>query len=234
MRYPHTVDGRQVELVERYLEMARRVAAMMYPRVRDHVAFDELVALANAGLTEAAARYDPARGVAFPTFAWYRIQGTMLDGLRKSAVMPRRTWARLVAARETARPDTRCALPGASLAGALPGGARGAMARPAPSIELGLVLSLEALRAGGFDAAGEAPGPADGLDLARSAARLHDAVARLPDKQRQIVRMHYWEGKNLLEAGAALGLSKSWTSRLHAQAVTRLRALLDRDPGNSD
>jgi len=210
-----------VELVERYLEMARRVAATMYPRVRGHVAFEELVALANAGLTEAAARYDPARGVAFPTFAWYRIQGTMLDGLRKSAVLPRRTWARLVALRtaEAARPGVVRALPG------------DAMARPAPPIDLALVLSLEALRAGGFDAAGDAPGPADGLDLARSAARLHDAVARLPDKQRQIVRMHYWEGKNLLEAGAALGLSKSWTSRLHAQAVAQLRALLDGDPG---
>jgi len=220
--------------VERYLEMARRVAATMYPRVRGHVAFEELVALANAGLTEAAARYDPARGVAFATFAWYRIQGTMLDGLRKSAVLPRRAWARLVALRtaEATRTGVLRAQHGVSLVDPVTGGARDALARPAPPIDLAVVLSLEALRAGGFDAAGDAPGPADGLDLARSAARLHDAVARLPDKQRQIVRLHYWEGKNLLEAGAALGLSKSWTSRLHAQAVAQLRALLDGVPGS--
>ena len=38
---------------------------------------------------------------------------------------------------------------------------------------------------------------------------------------------HYWEGKNLLEAGAELGISKSWASRLHAQAVERLRDAVD-------
>jgi len=41
------------------------------------------------------------------------------------------------------------------------------------------------------------------------------------------VTKHYFEGKNLLEAGAELGLSKSWASRLHAQAVGRLRAWID-------
>jgi RNA polymerase sigma factor for flagellar operon FliA len=38
---------------------------------------------------------------------------------------------------------------------------------------------------------------------------------------------HYWEGKNLLEAGAELGMSKSWASRLHAQVVEKLRAIVD-------
>ena len=38
---------------------------------------------------------------------------------------------------------------------------------------------------------------------------------------------HYWEGKNLLEAGAELGISKSWASRMHAQAVEKLRAVVD-------
>ena len=38
---------------------------------------------------------------------------------------------------------------------------------------------------------------------------------------------HYWEGKNLLEAGAELGISKSWASRLHAQVVEKLRAVVE-------
>src|SRR5262249_6733041 len=72
---------------------------MVYPRVREHVEFDELVALANAGLTEAAQRYDPERGIAFATFAWYRVQGSIIDALRKSSQLPKRVWARLVALR---------------------------------------------------------------------------------------------------------------------------------------
>jgi RNA polymerase sigma factor FliA len=172
-------------LVARHLELARRAAGMIYPRVRSRVSFDELRALANAGLAEAAQRYDPARGATFATFAWYRIHGAIFDGLRRST-------------------ERRATAPAA-------------------------VVSLEALRDRGFDAAGDAPAPDDGIDRARRAARLRAAIAQLPDKPRQIVTKHYFEGKSLLEAGAELGLSKSWASRLHAQAVDRLRALIDRE-----
>jgi len=52
-------------------------------------------------------------------------------------------------------------------------------------------------------------------------------IAALPDRERALMTKHYWEGKNLLEAGAELGISKSWASRLHAQAVERLRSYVD-------
>ena len=72
------------QLVAHHLALARRAAGRIYPRVRGLVGFDELCALANAGLAEAAERYDPARGATFATFAWYRIQGAIVDGLRRS------------------------------------------------------------------------------------------------------------------------------------------------------
>jgi RNA polymerase sigma factor FliA len=176
------------QLVARHLELARRAAGRIYPRVRGLASFDELRALANAGLAEAAERYDPGRGATFATFAWYRIHGAIFDGLRRSSQ------------RRAAAPPPR-------------------------------VVSLEALRDRGFDAAGDAPGPADDIDGARRAARLRVAIAQLPDKPRELVTKHYFEGKSLLEAGAELGMSKSWASRLHAQAVDRLRALMEREPG---
>jgi RNA polymerase sigma factor FliA len=188
---------------------------MVYPRIRGHVAFDEVLALAAAGLAEAAVRFDPARGASFATFAWYRVRGTIIDGLRRSTQLPRRTWARLLALRAASdHPEP-------------PGEAERGAAHPIAAVQTMYLLSLDALRDRGFDAAGDAPAPSDGLDRARTAARLRDAIARLPDNQRAIVTKHYFEGKNLLEAGAELGLSKSWASRLHAQAVARLRALID-------
>ncbi len=179
------------QLVERHLELARRAAGRIYPRVRGLVSFDELRALANVGLAEAAGRYDPGRGATFATFAWYRIHGAIFDGLRRSS-------------------QRRAAAP---------------PARPPPRM-----VSLEALRDRGFDAAGDAPGPADEFDAARRAARLRVAIAQLPDRPRELVTKHYFEGKTLLEAGAELGVSKSWAIRLHAQAVDRLRAALEREP----
>lgn len=227
------MDGRErAQLAERHLELARRAAAVVYPRVRDHVPFDELVALANAGLAEAAHRFDPARGVAFATFAWYRVNGAIVDGLRKATQLPRRTWAKLVALRaandylETQAERQR----GAGQHGHGPAAGADALAQvqqAMSAIRTMYVTSLEAMRDHGFDAATDAPAVPDRIDSSRLSARLKQAIEQLPDRERQLVTKHYWEGKNLLEAGAELGMSKSWASRLHAQAVERLRAIVD-------
>ena len=236
MRYVRAVDSRaRAQLVERHLDLARRAAAMIHPRVRDHVPLEELVALASAGLAEAASRYDPARGVSFPAYAWYRVNGAIIDGLRRATNLPRRTWAHLVMLRaageylenraERERGGAQRGAPPATGADAL------AQVQQAMSaIRTMYLTSLEAAREQGFDAAGEPPALADRIDLARRAARLREALARLPDKERALVAKHYWEGKNLEEAGTELGISKSWASRLHAQVVEKLRAILDASP----
>jgi RNA polymerase sigma factor for flagellar operon FliA len=54
-------------------------------------------------------------------------------------------------------------------------------------------------------------------------------VASLPEKERRLMEMYYFEEKNLEEAGAALGLSKSWACRLHARAVNLLKDALAPD-----
>jgi RNA polymerase sigma factor FliA len=227
------VDGRErAQLVERHLDLARRAAAIMHPRVREYVAFEELVSLANAGLAEAANRYEPERGVLFTTFAWYRVNGAIVDGLRKTTHLPRRTWAKLVALRaaneylENRAERER----GASQRGASPPATADALAavqQAMSAIRTMYMTSFETMREGGFDVASEAPPPPDGIDTARLVRRLRQAIAELPDKERALVTKYYWEGKNLLEAGAELGMSKSWASRLHAQAVERLRAIID-------
>jgi RNA polymerase sigma factor for flagellar operon FliA len=222
----------RARLAESHLELARKAAAMIYPRVRDHVELDELVALGNAGLAEAAQRYDPDRGATFSTFAWYRVQGAIVDGLRKSSHLPRRTWAKLVALRAASeylehRGEREV---GAAKVGAQPAEGAAALARTKDAlsaIRTMYVTSLEAMRDAGFDAADDAPPPDARVDAGRLATKLRDAIAALPDKERALVTKHYWEGKNLLEAGTELGISKSWASRLHAQAMERLRAIVD-------
>jgi RNA polymerase sigma factor for flagellar operon FliA len=208
---------------------------MIHPRVRDYISFDELVALGNAGLAEAAGRYDPERNVAFSTYAWYRVNGAIIDGLRKATNLPRRRWAKLVALRaandylenraERERGATGRGTPPATGSDAL------AQVQHAMSaIRTMYVTSLEAMRDSGFDTADETPALADRIDSTRMAVRLRKALERLPDKERALVTWYYWEDKNLLEVGAELGISKSWASRLHAQVVEKLRAILDAMP----
>jgi RNA polymerase sigma factor for flagellar operon FliA len=220
------------KLVESHLELSRRAAAMVFPRVRGYVEFDELVSLANAGLAEAASRYDPSRGASFATFAWYRVHGSIIDGLRRATNLPRRTWAKLVALRaasdylenraERETAATRAGAPAPAGAAAL-SAIRDAMS----AVRTMYVTSLEGMRDQGFDPGAEEPAIEEQLSTSQLAARLREAIERLPERERALMRKHYWEGKNLLEAGAELGISKSWASRLHAQAIERLRAVVD-------
>lgn len=208
---------------------------MIYPRVRDHIEFEDLVALGNVGLAEAASRFNPRAGASFATYAWYRVQGSIVDGLRKSSNLPRRTWAKLVALRAASeylehRSEREA---GAAQAGIQPPERDRALSdlRDALSaIRTMYVTSLDTLRDQGFDAEAGSPDPDEKMRTAQLGAKLQAAIDALPDKERALMTKHYWEGKNLLEAGAELGISRSWASRLHAQAVERLRALVNFDP----
>lgn len=189
-------------------------------------AFDDLLALAHAGLVEAATRYDDALAAnalaanplaanplaANPLAANPLARNALaVDGPRGAASAVRTSGAASFATFAWYR------IRGAMLDG-LRRSAAGDRARRLP---------IDDLRAAGLAAAAEPTRlPPDAFDQARAAARVRAAVAQLPDASRAIVTKHYFEGKTLLAAGAELGLSKSWASRLHARAVTQLRAVL--------
>ncbi len=221
-------------LVEQHLDLAHKAARLVFPRVREYVELEELISLASVGLAEAAARFDPSGGASFRTFAWYRVHGAVIDGLRRYSNLPRRVWARLIALRaagdylESAGQRAAAARAqghGAPTAAEAIGEIKDALS----AIRTMYVTSLAPLL--GTDAEPAATGERadDAIDRGRAIARVEEAIAKLPERERALVKMHYYEGKNLLEAGEVLGISKSWASRLHAQAVERLRAALD-DP----
>lgn len=220
-------------LVEANIHLPRRISGLIFPRVKGYVEFDELVALGNVGLTEAAQRFDPDAGVTFTTFAWYRIHGSIIDGLRRASSLPRRTWARLIALRaandslevDGERRAVVVRRGGPQLTGAA---ALAAVREALANIKVMYMMSLEGVYEGGsFEAADPGPVAPDRIDTQRFTHKLREALKQLPPKERKLVHKHYFEGKNLLEAGAELGISKSWACRLHAQAVGRLRAIID-------
>lgn len=225
--------AQRAALVAQHLDLSRRAAKAIHARVHQHLEFDELVAMGNLGLAEAADRWDPDSGATFRTFAYYRVNGAILDGVRRNSNLPRRVWARLTALAATAEY--------LQAAGQRAATARKTAAAPSTADRLREVqAALGAIRTMylvSMDAVAEEQLPADATpaDEALGRRRQHQALARalarLPDRERAIVTAHYVDGKTLLEAGEAMGLSKSWASRLHARAVDLLREHLAAELG---
>lgn len=228
-------DAQRASLVESHRFLVWKAVRLVWPRVKGHVERDDLVALGDLGLVEASTRYDPEGGASFATFAWYRVQGAILDGLRRGSTLPRRVWAQLCALRAAgeylearARQESAARAAGAVVAEDTEAKLRevkDAMAA-VQAMYVAAVVPLDAA----VEVADPAELPGAGLDRAAWASRIREALADLPERERALVTKHYFEGKNLLEAGEELGISKSWASRIHAQAVDRLRKRLGPGP----
>jgi RNA polymerase sigma factor for flagellar operon FliA len=220
-------------LVEQHLSLVQALARKVKRTLGTSRAIDleDLVAYGSKGLVEAAERFDARQGVAFSTFAYYRIRGAMYDGLRTMGWYSRADYARY-RAEERANEYLRSQADREGAARAE--GARAPAADPATALEsIGEILSgiaavhITSLEAASTVADESLPAPDAAVDTGRLSRRVREAVAQLPDKERELMQLYYFADKTLEEAGAALGLSKSWASRLHARAVSLLREALD-------
>jgi RNA polymerase sigma factor for flagellar operon FliA len=221
------------QLVEKHLSLVQAIARKVKKTLNASIEIDDLVGYGSKGLVEAAERFDARHGVAFTTFAYYRIRGAMYDGLRAMGWYSRADYARYRAeerANEYMR--NRADREGAATAEA------GAAAGNKPDAEATLaevneILSgiatvhITSLEAASTVADESLPAPDVAAESSRMSRRVREAVAGLPDKERRLMELYYFADKNLEEAGAELGLSKSWACRLHARAVELLRQAME-------
>jgi len=212
-------------LVKDHLPLVRTIAgAVRSSTVGAGIPLDDLVAYGANGLLDAAERFDPARGIPFEVFCRYRVRGAIVDGIRRHHWLPRRTYKRLCA--------ERVALDGA------PANDNGEQlssfsSRPAPG-PVFTDLEPSMLESFNEDAAASWGGRWNGRRMFQPVVEEDDrlqiqaraAVEKLPYKERRLIELCYFEGKNLAEAGEALGMQRSWACRLHARAIAALRAAL--------
>jgi RNA polymerase sigma factor for flagellar operon FliA len=213
------------QLVERHLGLVQAVARKVKKTLGARIEYDDLVAYGSKGLVEAAERYDARPGVAFTTFAYYRIRGAMFDGLRTMGWYSRADYARYRAEeRANEYLQSHADRPAAEAGDA----SHTADAAEALAAVAQVLAGVAAVHITSLEAAATVPdqtfaSPDAAIDTGRLGTRVRDAVAKLPDKERRLLELYYYEDKTLEEAGAALGLSKSWACRLHARAVDLLR-----------
>lgn len=213
--------------------LVRSIAWKVHQRLPPHVDLEELVSFGQVGLAEAARDFDAGRGGQFSTYAWYRIRGSILDGLSRMRWFDR---AQFEAGRyermahealadegQNANPGQGAlaqtvAREGAWLKGAASALAVACLASSRTSFEADEIA----------DAGSERP---DEIVIRREVAeKLRALVAELPSDMATLIQATYFEGRTLTDAAAAVGISKAWASRLHARALGRLaRALAAAD-----
>lgn len=229
--------GREA-LVERYLPLVKHIASRMSMGLPSHVDTDDLYSYGIFGLLDALERFEPERGVKFETYAFARIKGAILDGLRAMDWVPAsvRQKARIL---EDAYASLESKLGRSAqdeeVAAEL-GMTMEKFLRAVAAVEKTSVLSLDELWS---DEQGEEFGLGDMLSDDGSANPstyaewrnreeiLSAAIDTLPDRERLVVALFYYEGLAPKEIAAVMHLSVSRISQLHTRAVLRLRGRID-------
>jgi RNA polymerase sigma factor for flagellar operon FliA len=226
------VPSERDRLIAEHLSLVQAIAGKLKRSLGKSIDFDDLVGYGHKGLIEAAERFDSKQGVTFTTFAYYRIRGAMLDGMRTMGWYSRADYARY-RAEERAQEylqNTAEREGAAKEAGADPNPDKAeTLASIAEILSSVATVHITSIEAASKVADDRLPAPDAGLETGQLGVRVREAVASLPEKERRLMEMYYFEEKNLEEAGAALGLSKSWACRLHARAVNLLKEALAAD-----
>ncbi len=206
------------QIIEQYLPYASSIASRVMQTLSSSVDFDDVMCNARLGLLEAARKFDPTLNIDFKTFAYYRIKGAIYDGLRKTGWIPRSLYARIKFEQATNEYLQYMAEKT---------GASARLVEDELSEVYDTVNSLASIYVISVDASEEGMEIEDkkNKDIEHSAEfqqikqYMKEAIESLPDKERKLVKMYYFQNKTLEEAGQDLGLSKSWTSRIHARAL---------------
>lgn len=221
-------------LIEHYLPLVRLVAGRLAIGLPSHVDRDDLLSSGFFGLLDAIERYDPTRRNKFETYAGVRIRGAMLDYLRAKDWMP-------VTMRQRIRKYSDVS---AQLASELGREATDEEIRERMGIgekeyrvmlrELGAatLIPLDDYLAGGGEKAAEDGGPSAQLEATEIKETLAAAVDRLPEKERIVVSLYYYDELTLKEISKILHLTEARISQLHSKAVFRLRGSLARMKAN--
>ncbi|HVF56633.1 MAG TPA: sigma-70 family RNA polymerase sigma factor [Pyrinomonadaceae bacterium] len=218
-------------LIEQHRSYVRALAIKVLQTLPSAVELNDLIAYGDIGLVEAADRYDPRRGVGFPTFAHYRIKGAIYDGLREMGYYSRSANVRLrwtTQANDLLRSAADDEQASAESAAA---SVDDEIASTQSLIDTLIPVYLLSL---GSDAVPELV-DYNALSMEKIEQReligiVLRVLSELSEDEQQLVDALYFKHVSMTELAARMGITKSWISRLHARAIKHLRESL-RDRG---
>lgn len=228
------------QIIVEYAPLVKFIAQKIASRLPSNIELDDLISCGVIGLMDAISKFDPSRDNKFKTYAEFRIRGSILDELRSQDWVPRsvrektkqleRAYAKLE--RDSGKPasdEEMCAelectmeefhemLNKAKSVSLLNIDDSATFSRGDKKLMMGL---LEHRRSSN---------PFSAVNYKGSQSLIREGIKSLPEKQRLVLSLYYFEDLNLKEIGQVLDVTESRVSQLHTQAILKLKAKLRND-----
>ena len=232
-----TQENREAVIME-YAPMIKYVASRIALRLPPHIEVDDLISVGVLGLMDAIGKYDPNRGAKFKTYAEFRVRGAILDELRSMDWVPRSVRQKATSVDAVVQKlQAKLGRPPSDEEVAKEMGVSlDEFFRTLNQTQNIPILSLEDLGiakesgeqkslldclAGKSDA-----DPQTQLRLNELKEIIAKAIDTLPEKERLMISLYYYEELTMKEIGEILSITESRVSQIHSKAVFRLRTKL--------
>lgn len=217
------------QLIVEYVELVKIIAGRLYVNYNHNVEYDDLVSYGIIGLIDAIEKFDIGKNVKFETYANIRIRGAIVDQMRSLDWIPRSTrqkYKKVESAIEKLQNSYGDKLTDDVLADEL-GISKEELYKTLNEISNLAVLSLEDTvnETGTMDIRSEniEMDPQASLDTKETELILKDEIKKLPEKERLVISLYYYEELTYKEIAAVMGISESRISQLHSKAITKLK-----------
>jgi RNA polymerase sigma factor for flagellar operon FliA len=241
-QWPEKVDSIwQEQMIMQYAPLIKYIASRLALRLPSHISLDDLISSGIIGLIDAIHKFDPSKNISFKTYAEFRIKGAILDELRSLDWIPRsvrkkshvleKAYAELEKTHgRPAEPEEVCDALGLELEEfyqlldetksvslvELEGVWKTVRTGPElPDNDLPEILLDENVR-----------DPFLSLHFSELQDIMVKAIDILPDKEKLLISLYYYEELTMKEIGQIMGYTESRISQLHTQAMLRLRGKL--------
>lgn len=226
------------EIIGEYTQLVKFIAHRVAVRLPPHIELDDLISAGVMGLIDAIGKFDPSKETQFKTYAEIRIRGAILDELRALDWVPRSVRQKATELSSAyATVEQRHGRPAEDHEVASELGIElGDFHKQLSNSQAMPILSIEEL--GGVNKEGEKrdimeviAGTSDNdpqvlTRLQEVRTIIAGAIDQLPEKERLLVSLYYYEELTMKEIGEVLGITESRVSQLHTRAVMRLRGKL--------
>lgn len=227
--------GTRDEIIRQYAPWIKYIAQKIAARLPANIELDDLISAGVIGLMDAIKKYDPTRDNKFKTYAEFRVRGAILDELRVQDWVPRsvrekskmlkRAFAKIK--HEKGRPATEEEV---CLELKCTQEEYYDLLNQVRSVSLLSYADLNSFSrndkraALGFSENGRSPTTYSEVNTAVLKRMIADTINDLPEKQRLVLSLYYYDDLNLKEIGKVLDFTESYVSQLHTKAILRLRA----------